>query len=677
MGYKPRQYQRLGYRKLETNRLYEVWRKGKHTYVEWTPTPEPGFNRKSLRAWGEDIAAFSGVRPHAYGSAISHIRSTYGMESKYVHHVGYSRGGAFARELGGTGYGTFNMRTETQARGSSGHRVSGADFVHNRIVPLTNFLSRGYLKRKEYAPSSESAQGSNKRTRAGSLSSARPARDMSSGDAKYGGRFRRRVRRSPTSHPLCTRRLVQDYGSLNATNIIYQLYSHHADRDVLLNEFCRSLVVKLVHTMKGTIASHNDPICWPFPKSANLDIDYLDNIRIQYRDVEKIARPEIADDAGSGTTGGQADRHATYGAPFPSTAARYSPDIDDPAPAMSPICVYHKTAQERIAPGVGNSIGSAEVFERAQNTNKSLVELADELQKTFVYIFGHYRHLVPVRLQITRRMQNIEEVIYDDDNFSAASTKLSVTANHKLMNVSPAAGPGNKFSDDHQHSKANLLHTPLIGRLYEFTGDCPIVRDKHPAELHNLFPADRLWTGRLTIAGEHIHSKDDPSKNSIMHHPPNAANLFKNCAGTTTIKMQPGQIKKILIKMNLTTSMYSLTNRWRNATNSRVSLGGCTMIALHPMVRYDPALFAASTDGNKGDVLMLRSHTNTHYSAMTTFRRRPRTLLATEVSLVRREALVGEGMQQLMSDEGAYDIDGDAPMPTAPATGGDTGGVIQ
>jgi hypothetical protein len=74
---------------------------------------------------------------------------------------------------------------------------------------------------------------------------------------------------------------------------------------------------------------------------------------------------------------------------------------------------------------------------------------------------------------------------------------------------------------------------------------------------------------------------------------------------------------------------------------------------------------------------MLRSHTNTHYSAMTTFRRRPRTLLATEVSLVRREALVGEGMQYLMSDEGAYDIDGDDPMPTAPATGGDTGGVIQ
>jgi len=635
--------------------------------VEWTPTPEPGFNRKSLRAWGEDLAAYSGVRPHSYASAISHIKSTYGMESKYVHHVGYSRGGAFARELGGTGYGTFNMRTETQARGSSGHRVPGADFIHNRVVPVTNLLSRGFLKRKEYAQGSKSAQGDAKQRRITSLSTARAARDMSSGDAKYGGRFRRRVRRAPASHPMCTRRLVQDYGSLNATNIIYHLYSHHADRDVLLNEFCRSLIVKLVHTMKGTIKSHNDPISWPFPKSSEEDTDYLENIRIQYRDVEKQARPAAG--TGDTATGGQIDRDAIFGAAFASPAARYAPEKVDPN-MPSPIQVFHSIVQDE-QPAHN---GTQHYYARAINENKSLVELADELQKTFEYIFGLERHSVPVRLQITRRMSGEEEVIYDDDNFSAASCKLTVNGNHKLMNVSPASG-SKGFSADHQYSKANLLHSPLVGRLYEFSGECPIVRDKHPTELHNLFPADRLWGGRLTIDGAHVHDVEDPAKTSIMHHPPNGTNLFKNCTGSSVIKMQPGQIKKILIRMSLTTSIGSLVSRWRNSTYSRMSLGGCTMIALHPMVRYDPALFGASLDGLKGDVIMLRTHTNTHYSAMTSFRRRPRTLLATDVSLVRREAIVIEGKPGIMTDEQAYELDGDKyvePEADSDMGGGDT-----
>jgi hypothetical protein len=656
MGYKPRPYQRLGYRKLETNRLYEVWRKGKHTYVEWTPTPQPGFNRKSLRAWGEDIAAFSGIRPHAYANAISHIKSTYGMESKYVHHVGYSRGGAFARELGGTGYGTFNMRTETQARGSTGHKVDGADFVHNRLVTAGNFLTRGYLKRKEYAPSSESAQGDNKRPRVDSLIPARPARDMSSGDAKYGGRFSRRVRRAPRGSAFCTRRLVQEYGSINATNIVYHVYPHHANREHVLNEFCRSLVVKLVHTMKGTVKSHDAPICWPFPKSEAGDTDYLANIRIHYRD---LAPADIA-----GTADGVLPQNimATYGNNFGTlTAARYRADYDDALPPMFPISLFHETAISAVTSGEGIRLAAA------QFSNKSLVDLAKDLQAQFKYIFEHARHRVPCRLQITRKMGDNEEVVYDDDNFAAASTKLTVTANHKLMNVSPAAGNSMAGVDGGGgHNKNNLMHTPLIGRLYEFSGDCPIVRDKHPKELHQLFPLDKILEGRYTIDGQSVHDPADPTKTSIMHHPPAGTNLFKNCNGTSYIKMQPGQIKKLLIKMNLTTTLGSLSNRWRQSMTSRMSLGGCTMLALHPMVRYDPALAPDSSAGLKGDVIMLRSHTNTHYSAVTTFRRRPYTLLSTDISLVRVTPRVRHGAAETIDDIAAFALDG----PTSMDTGG-------
>ena len=60
-------------------------------------------------------------------------------------------------------------------------------------------------------------------------------------------------------------RRTEEHGDLNTYNRVFQFYNYHADKDILLDEMCRGLVLSVLRIAGGTVQEYDEPIAWPAP----------------------------------------------------------------------------------------------------------------------------------------------------------------------------------------------------------------------------------------------------------------------------------------------------------------------------------------------------------------------------------------------------------------------------
>lgn len=220
-------------------------------FIDWHPT-----DRTSVREWGEDLASFAS-RPAAWDKVMRRVYMAYGPESEATHHIGYSRGGGFARFFGGRGEGSLQDRSLPAADGSTDYPSLSGSYAdrsfHSALQIIEDFTERQY---HSAAPWLEFG------SRPGNIDAPVSLRDAQGnshtfmaahGAATSGGAFRPGASHSRGYRGNQTRSITEEHGDLNTYNRVFQFYTYHAEKRKILEEYCRGLCVSLCRIQNGTV----------------------------------------------------------------------------------------------------------------------------------------------------------------------------------------------------------------------------------------------------------------------------------------------------------------------------------------------------------------------------------------------------------------------------------------
>lgn len=594
-----------GYTRIEQNPYYDAYRgPDGQIYIDWTGTPNAAHPSNWFRSffwqqWAEDAQALWGNMPRDWQDVIDHVRDTYGPESSTVHHIGYSRGGAFAEMFGGTGYGA--MTNPALPIGPGAHDETGEDFIHNwlhgmhGIGPFTPNPSQAGIPMATPTTPGQIPVPDNVIEMFGndnnghSLITAQAG--MPFGNSTYAGSLSGRSRFRSSYPANQTRRQTEQFGDLNAYNRVYQFYNYHGEKKQMLNEYCRGLVLSMVRIQKGVVHDYDDPIAWPFPihqPEANVNYvpepsdktldQYLNWIEFHFKDARR-------DGGFYGKTLG--NRFGTEGdrTSDEPLASQYQYDIH----INKPTCVQLWRLVNPNDPTQGKRM-------------KSLVELADditEIFETLAYLDMNFNRahdaadpdvgtpfidsldIRPSRIMLIKSLRSggkvTHDVIYDDEQFASSRVDVGSYTTVTIHNVSPASGDITGVNDP--MAADTITHVPLVGKMYTFSGSCPKVWDKHKADLHQLFNPLFFRTGRYRLPRSKIHDKDQ------FKSPPRGRAIWSNCIGESRIAIGPGQLKKLRMNFRIRDSLGEFWQKYRDHYLSDSRLGRTVCICLEPMIR--------------------------------------------------------------------------------------------
>ena len=594
------------YDHIESSPYYDVYRgPDGQIYVDWTGTPDAGdpsnwFRSSFWQQWAEDGAALlGGAMPRDWQNAIDHIRDTYGPESGTVHHIGYSRGGAFAEMFGGTGYGAMTNPAMPIAPGA--HDEAGEDWIHNWLhnhhgtAPFTPNPSQAGIPMPTPTTPGQIPVPHNVIEMFGndnnghSLITAQAG--MPFGNSTYAGSLSGRSRFRSSYPANQTRRQTEQFGDLNAHNRVYQFYNYHGEKKQMLNEYCRGLVLSMVRIQKGVVHDYDDPIAWPFPiHQPEANVNYVpepsDSTLDQYLNWIELHFKDARRDGGFyGKTLG--NRFGTEGdrTTDEPLASQYQYDIQ----INKPTCVQLWRLVDPNDPTQGKRM-------------KSLVELSDDLTdifETLAYLDTNFDRahdaadpaegtphidsldIRPTRIMLIKSLRAggklTHDVIYDDEQFASSRVDVGSYTTVTIHNVSPASGDITGVNDP--MAADTITHVPLVGKMYTFSGSCPKVWDKHKADLHQLFNPLFFRTGRYRLPKSKIHDKDQ------FKSPPRGRAIWSNCIGESRIGIGPGQLKKLRMNFRIRDSLGEFWQKYRDHYLSDSRLGRTVCICLEPMIR--------------------------------------------------------------------------------------------
>lgn len=606
------------------DRYYTAYRDSQgRIYIDWSGTAKPG-KPGWEREWGEDFTSLS-RRPSTWTDVMRRVYNSYGPESSSVHHIGYSRGGAFARFFGGQGEGSLQDASMPAAVGSVEHKAesyfwdpTGAMFHQ----ALQSFEDQAGMRRftqespwNEFGPrqmaydppvSQRDAQGNSHTFAAmpyGASTSAGAFRGGAGGAIGYRGNQ--------------TRSVTEEHGDLNTYNRVFQFYTYHAEKRKLLEEYCRGLAVSLCRIQNGTVGPYDEPLAWPFPvrtlpqtgdNSIFNDNDaFLDRIVMHFKDNRRL----------SATFGMTISSFSGKSMSTPLLPPQH--DADYWFDAASANGLQATEVLLWIEENVEVSPGTFVDRRRMKTLQELGYDLADVFEEYSKIDPGLGIDIIPCRIQILKKTRmrahnetqsrEIYDVVYDDDNFARSKVYCGAYTTVTWQNVTPASGDVLMQQDPLAADTIN--HVPLKGKIYTFSGPVPKVWDKHRAEMHELFKPEFFEGGRYLLPNSKLHNIDEFAK------PPRGKSIWSNCIGEQSIGIGPGQFKKLRLNYRVNDTLEEFFKRYRDADVDHLKMGRTVCLCLEPAIRRqhigEPIPYAAvKLNGGKEVTVSYEPYTYTN-----------------------------------------------------------------
>jgi hypothetical protein len=363
-----------------------------------------------------------------------------------------------------------------------------------------------------------------------------------------------------------TRRQTEEHGDLNVYNRMYQFYNYHADKDILIDEMCRGLILSLLRISGGAVQEYDEPLGWTAPY-------WQDHCAHHYAIVFHMKD--------------QRRHSSTFAKTLSSFSGKSQPDSDRKLPDQ--FDADHLVSHSAVPTWVQ--------LYNADGSMKSMVELASDLASCIkVWIeaqtFGGAEDsetavrgldLVPSRLQLLKRCVvagvSSYEVLIDDREFEASKVDVSAFSTITMQNVTPASGDSLMTSDP--LSSDTINHVALKGKMYTFSGPVPKVWDRHRSELQHLFKPSFFEKGRYLLPNSKLHDETMEDFRTF----PKGRFIWSNCIGEERITFQPGSMQKLKLQYRMRTSVRDFFHKFRNDDISSSKLGRCVCLALEPSIR--------------------------------------------------------------------------------------------
>lgn len=361
-----------------------------------------------------------------------------------------------------------------------------------------------------------------------------------------------------------TRRQTEEHGDLNVYNRMYQFYNYHADKDILIDEMCRGLILSLLRISGGTVQEYDEPLGWTAPFH-QAHCAHHDAIVFHMKDQRR------------------------HSATFAKTLSSFSgQDM-----AVSPLPAQYD-ADVKVS---HTAVPTWVQLHKASGEMKSMAELAAELASCIkIWIeaqtFGGAEDgeeavrgldLVPSRLQLLKRCvvsnQTSYEIVVDDREFDASKVDVAAYTTVTMQNVTPASGDSLMTGDP--LSSDTINHVPLKGKMYTFSGPVPKVWDRHRAELQHLFRPSFFEKGRYLLPNSKLHDETMDDFRTF----PRGRHIWSNCVAEDRITFQPGSSQKLKLEYRMKTSVRDFFHKFRNDDISSSKLGRCVCLALEPQIR--------------------------------------------------------------------------------------------
>ncbi len=363
-----------------------------------------------------------------------------------------------------------------------------------------------------------------------------------------------------------TRRQTEEHGDLNVYNRMYQFYNYHADKDILIDEMCRGLILSLLRISGGTVQEYDEPLGWTAPYWQD-HCAHHDTVVFHMKDQRRHSATF-------------AQTLSSFSGKGAATSERKLPEQFD---------ADHKVDHVSVPTWVR--------LHKADGSMKSMVELSADLAACIkVWIeaqtFGgaddseqavRGLDLVPCRLQLLKRcvVSGVEsyEVVIDDREFESSKVDVSAFTTVTLQNVTPASGDSLMTSDP--LSADTINHVALKGKMYTFSGPVPKVWDRHRAELQHLFKPRFFEKGRYLLPNSKLHDETMDDFRTF----PKGRFIWSNCIGEDRITFQPGSSQKLKLQYRMRTTVRDFFHKFRNDDISSSKLGRCVCLALEPSIR--------------------------------------------------------------------------------------------
>ena len=359
-----------------------------------------------------------------------------------------------------------------------------------------------------------------------------------------------------------TRRQTEEHGDLNVYNRMYQFYNYHADKDILIDEMCRGLVLSLLRISGGSVQEYDEPLGWTAPYWQDHCAHHhaiVFHMKDQRRHSSTFAKT-LSSFSGKSLS-------------EPLYAEQYDADVHVGHTFLPTWVELHSGASMKSLAQVASELAShIKVWINLQSTGNVDGQTA---------VRG--LDLVPSRLQLLKRcvVGGIEsyEVVVDDREFEASKVDVSAYTTVTLQNVTPASGDSLMTSDPLASDTIN--HVPLKGKMYTFSGPVPKVWDRHRAELQELFKPSFFEKGRYLLPNSKLHDETMEDFRTF----PRGRHIWSNCIGEDRITFQPGSTQKLKLEYRMRTSVRDFFHKFRNDDISSSKLGRCVCLALEPSIR--------------------------------------------------------------------------------------------
>lgn len=363
-----------------------------------------------------------------------------------------------------------------------------------------------------------------------------------------------------------TRRQTEEHGDLNVYNRMYQFYNYHADKDILIDEMCRGLVLSLLRISGGSVQEYDEPLGWTAPY-------FQDHCSHHHAIVFHMKD--------------QRRHSATFAQTLSSFSGADATGADKLLPEQYD--ADHKVSHTSVPTWVQ--------LHHADGTMRSMAEVAAQLAACIkIWIeaqtFGgaddseqavRGLDLVPCRLQLLKRSvvsgMTSYEVVIDDREFDASKVDVAAYTTVTMQNVTPAMGDSLMTGD--ALSSDTINHVPLKGKMYTFAGPVPKVWDRHRADLQHLFKPDFFQKGRYLLPNSKLHDETMDDFRTF----PRGRHIWSNCVGEDRITFQPGSTQKLKLEYRMKTSVRDFFHKFRNDDISSSKLGRCVCLALEPSIR--------------------------------------------------------------------------------------------
>lgn len=362
-----------------------------------------------------------------------------------------------------------------------------------------------------------------------------------------------------------TRRQTEEHGDLNVYNRMYQFYNYHADKDILIDEMCRGLILSLLRISGGSVEEYDEPLGWTAPY-------WQDHCAHHHAIVFHMKDQR---------------RHS---ATFAKTLSSFSGDSMGSEQLLpSQFDADHKVSHTAVPTWVQLHDASGEM--------KSMAEVASDLAACIkIWIesqtFGGAEDteeavrgldLVPSRLQLLKRCivsgNTSYEIVVDDREFEASKVDVAAYTTVTMQNVTPASGDSLMTGDP--LSSDTINHVPLKGKMYTFSGPVPKVWDRHRAELQHLFRPSFFEKGRYLLPNSKLHDETMDDFRTF----PRGRHIWSNCVAEDRITFRPGSSQKLKLEYRMKTSVRDFFHKFRNDDISSSKLGRCVCLALEPQIR--------------------------------------------------------------------------------------------